>query len=221
MTATSAEAPTLLLLNGITRSADSWAPLRDLLSDRPAVALEGVGVEAGPAAVRTIPEQARRIVARMDADGLRRADILGFSHGGLVAQQLAFAAPSRVGRLILVSTSCGAGATVAAPSWGWGARSSAPALEPRAYGVVAAQMVANANWSSIPFLGGIAAPTLIIHGVHDRLVPVENARVLARRIPGAELALLDFGHDLQREEPMRQVAHLVSEFLGAPLPRHA
>lgn len=33
----------------------------------------------------------------------------------------------------------------------------------------------------------IAAATLVLHGEDDRLVPVENARILARRIPNARL----------------------------------
>jgi pimeloyl-ACP methyl ester carboxylesterase len=41
----------------------------------------------------------------------------------------------------------------------------------------------------------IKAPTLVIHGEADRILPVENARILASRIPGAELAILkNMGH---------------------------
>ena len=44
-------------------------------------------------------------------------------------------------------------------------------------------------------LSEIKAPTLIIHGDADRGVPVENARILAYRIPGAELVILkNVGH---------------------------
>ena len=37
----------------------------------------------------------------------------------------------------------------------------------------------------------IKAPTLVIAGTEDRLVPVENSRILASRIPNAELVLLE------------------------------
>jgi pimeloyl-ACP methyl ester carboxylesterase len=41
----------------------------------------------------------------------------------------------------------------------------------------------------------IKAPTLVIHGSADRTLPVENARILASRIPGAELVILEkMGH---------------------------
>jgi 3-oxoadipate enol-lactonase len=36
----------------------------------------------------------------------------------------------------------------------------------------------------------IRAPTLVVHGDADRIVPLENGRALADRIPGAELAIL-------------------------------
>jgi len=39
-------------------------------------------------------------------------------------------------------------------------------------------------------LGGITAPTLVIHGETDQLVPPENGRNLARAIPNAGLVLL-------------------------------
>lgn len=45
------------------------------------------------------------LLALLDALDVARADLLGFSWGGLVAQRLAAAAPGRVRRLVLASTS--------------------------------------------------------------------------------------------------------------------
>ena len=43
----------------------------------------------------------------------------------------------------------------------------------------------------------IAAPTLVIHGEHDSLIPVASAHDLAKRIPGARLEIIPgWGHDL-------------------------
>jgi pimeloyl-ACP methyl ester carboxylesterase len=39
-------------------------------------------------------------------------------------------------------------------------------------------------------LDKITAPMLVIHGTDDELTPPENARLIAGRIPGAELELL-------------------------------
>lgn len=42
----------------------------------------------------------------------------------------------------------------------------------------------------------IAAPTLIAHGANDAVVPVEHATNAARKIPGAEMMLVEEGHHL-------------------------
>lgn len=47
----------------------------------------------------------RDLVAVFDAFGVGRADVLGFSFGGLLAQRLALTVPARVGRLIIASSS--------------------------------------------------------------------------------------------------------------------
>src|SRR5260370_41584353 len=45
-------------------------------------------------------------------------------------------------------------------------------------------------WEAYSRLGQIGAPTLGIHGENDRLVPPENAKLIAARIPGAKLAMI-------------------------------
>jgi pimeloyl-ACP methyl ester carboxylesterase len=48
-------------------------------------------------------------------------------------------------------------------------------------------------------LGGITAPTLVIHGTVDPLVSPSGGRATARAIPGAELMMIEgMGHDLPR-----------------------
>jgi poly(3-hydroxyoctanoate) depolymerase len=49
-------------------------------------------------------------VGVLHAVGLAQADVVEFSHGGAVAQQMAVGHPTRVNRLVLLSTSCGVGA---------------------------------------------------------------------------------------------------------------
>ena len=77
------------------------------------------------------------------------------------------------------------------------------------------QSLAFSNWSSIPFLGAIAAPTLVVCGNRDRVVEPANSRVLAGRIPDASLVMLPGGHDLQRPDPARALARIVEDFLTA------
>lgn len=50
----------------------------------------------------------------LDSRGIDSTDVVGFSYGGAVAQQLAFDHPERVRRLVLAATNCGIGAF---PGW--------------------------------------------------------------------------------------------------------
>jgi 3-oxoadipate enol-lactonase len=68
-------------------------------------------------------------------------------------------------------------------------------------------------WSSYRRLPAIQVPTLVVHGDRDRLVPPENGRVVAARIPGAEFHLIrDAGHILTTDQP-EACLRLMVEFL--------
>lgn len=216
MNATSLDTSSVVLLGGINRPAESWAAFAQFLGHDHVIARDGVGASTPFAPSTSIPAQARDVIAQLDAAGVASADVIGFSHGGLVAQQLAFAAPQRVRRLVLLSTSCGTGATAGHFRWSLGPWQRTQVADARDVSTIAGQYFAIATWSSIPFLGSIVAPTMVVHGVHDRLVPLENAKILARRIPGAELRVLDCGHDLQRSDRVPLVAEAISGFLGNP-----
>jgi pimeloyl-ACP methyl ester carboxylesterase len=60
---------------------------------------------------------------------------------------------------------------------------------PKAAGYLG-QINAISKWSCYDRLSQIAAPTLVIHGETDQLVPAENGRLLAAEIPGAKLVML-------------------------------
>ncbi len=78
-----------------------------------------------------------------------------------------------------------------------------------------AQLQAILAWESYSRLPQMAAPTLVIHGQADRLVPVGNGKILAERIPGAKLVLLErAGHLFSTDQP--DAAHkAVLEFLSS------
>ncbi|MCX7141518.1 MAG: alpha/beta fold hydrolase [Proteobacteria bacterium] len=60
----------------------------------------------------------------------------------------------------------------------------------------------------------IKAPTLVITGAGDPLFPAENSRLIAARIPGAELAVLpDASHFFWIEKP-RETAGALTRFFG-------
>jgi pimeloyl-ACP methyl ester carboxylesterase len=61
----------------------------------------------------------------------------------------------------------------------------------------------------------IEAPALVVHGDEDLIVPVENGRILASRLPNARyVELPGVGHNLQLEVP-ETFNELVLEFLAA------
>jgi pimeloyl-ACP methyl ester carboxylesterase len=62
----------------------------------------------------------------------------------------------------------------------------------------------------------IRTPALVVHGDQDRIVPVENGRALAARLPNVEyVELPGRGHNLPLEEP-ETFSSLVLEFLARP-----
>jgi len=56
------------------------------------------------------------------------------------------------------------------------------------------QLAATTGWSSLPFLRLIRQPTLIIAGDDDPIVPVVNARIMARLLHDAQLHVYEGGH---------------------------
>ena len=63
----------------------------------------------------------------------------------------------------------------------------------------------------------VRVPTLVVHGVDDVLVPVENGRLVAEAVPGARLIEIDgMGHDLPKRA-WPQVMDAIVEVAGAPL----
>jgi pimeloyl-ACP methyl ester carboxylesterase len=76
-----------------------------------------------------------------------------------------------------------------------------------------AQLYAARLHNCLGRLGRVLARTLIVHGRHDRLIPVRNAELLAERIPSARLRILEnSGHLYPTERP--DVDEAISEFLA-------
>jgi pimeloyl-ACP methyl ester carboxylesterase len=76
------------------------------------------------------------------------------------------------------------------------------------------QLMAGSSWDSYARLPMIKAPTLVIAGRKDIMVPPENAKVLADRIPGAKLVYFEeSGHMVPSHEP-EEVLSTVLQFLA-------
>ncbi|QNJ96543.1 alpha/beta fold hydrolase (plasmid) [Mycolicibacterium fluoranthenivorans] len=206
----------VLLLNGLGRPMASWNAFANKLSDRTVITFDAPGVGTSPTllpfSMLALSDLAARV---LDAAGCDSADVVGFSHGGAVAQQLAADAPHRVRHLVLLSTSCGVGAVPGRGRALWRGlltpAAGTPRQAPDPLGLLW-HILAISSWSSIPFLGSLAAPTLVVCGRHDRIVPPANSRLLAARIPRAELMMIDGGHDLQQPAPAVTAAALTRQY---------
>jgi pimeloyl-ACP methyl ester carboxylesterase len=66
----------------------------------------------------------------------------------------------------------------------------------------------------------IHVPTLVIHGDADKIVPVENARILASRIPNAELAILSKMGHLFMFEAFDESNRIILDFLWRHSTKH-
>jgi poly(3-hydroxyalkanoate) depolymerase len=75
------------------------------------------------------------------------------------------------------------------------------------------QLFAGFGWTSITWLHKIRQPTLILAGDDDPLIPLINMRLLAWRIPNAELRVIDDGH-LFLITRAETVAPIIMHFLG-------
>src|SRR4030088_3077446 len=76
-----------------------------MAKDREVILFNNAGVSSSSGEVPTsVEEMGRNAIAFIKALGLQRVDVLGFSLGGLVAQEITLQAPDLVRRLVLVGT---------------------------------------------------------------------------------------------------------------------
>ncbi len=97
----------LLCLQHFTGTLDNWDPAvtNALVADREVILFEsaGLGRSTGEVPPR-ISTMTAHALAFVDALGLRQIDILGYSLGGMIAQEIALARPSLVRKMILAGT---------------------------------------------------------------------------------------------------------------------
>ena len=181
---------------------------------------------------------ARDAIAVLDHMGVARAHIYGVSMGGAIGQWLGIRHPSRIGALVLGCSTAGAAHgvrraeeisdiiaqrdnskvldTFFAHRWAL-PKFFLSMLESLKYPIpeYAEKLHDQASkehdaWDGLP---SITAPTLILHGSNDRVVPTANAPLLAGRIPHAELYLVKNGRHMFFIEFRREVDCVVKAFL--------
>ena len=243
--ATCGQGPPLLLLTGIGANVEMWEPVARRLPGRRLVMLDMPGTGGSPPLLvpRRLGGYAALVVQLLDRLGIGRADVLGYSWGGALAQELAHRAPDRVGALVLAATTPGLGGQPPAP-WvvalmatpaRYYSRTYLRLIAPLVFGSAPApaadsshgqarrrrppslrgysqQLWAISGWSSRSYLHDLRAPTLVLAGAHDPLIPARNGRILARQVPGARLQVVDGGHLFLLEQP-DEGCRVIAEFL--------
>lgn len=227
--ATRGHGPPLLLVNGIGASIETWDPFESRLKGFTVISFDapGLGESGHLHSLMRMRALAGLVVELLDSLGHYRVDVLGYSWGGALAQQLAYQAPERVRRLVLCGTTCGLGgvlgspralAALATPYWFHSPshhRRAPPDRPPSLVGY-AGQLLAIAGWTSLPWLHRIPQPTLVVAGDDDPVVPLANAQLLARRIPDSRLHIVEGGGHLFLLEQAEATVGLIQWFLRAP-----
>ncbi|MCI3275488.1 alpha/beta fold hydrolase [Streptomyces cylindrosporus] len=231
--AAAARRPLVLLHGGVHTVGLSFAAVLPVLAaDRRVVApeLQGHGHTADTDRDLTVPNLASDVVALLDELGIRQADFLGFSLGGLTALEVAVRHPERVGRLVLAATQYrqdGYHDDVRKPDF------TSPRLPSQAdfqemadaYAAVAPRpehfqdflgKVTGAAHAPLPWtaddLRGLGTPTLLVVGDRD-FVRVEHAAEMRELIPQARLAVLPSTTHVELMGRTSLLVPLLTEFL--------
>lgn len=97
----------LLLIMGFTAHSMMWLMQVPALSQKYRVITfdnRGVGRSATPSGPYTTRQMADDAAALLDHLGIERAHVVGWSMGGMIAQELALAHPQKLNRLVLLSS---------------------------------------------------------------------------------------------------------------------
>ena len=97
----------LVLLQHFRGNLDNWDPalLDDLSAKRRVIAFNNTGVGSSTGSTpSTICEMSRDALAFTEALGLEQIDLLGFSIGSFIAQEIALARPAFVRKMVLASS---------------------------------------------------------------------------------------------------------------------
>jgi len=206
----------------------------------------GQGLSDRVSGVPSLEQRMDDVAAIMEAIGSKRAALFGYSEGASMSVLFAATYPERTSHLILFGGfarfTTASDYELMFPEeailktvkyWGTGAfiKSLAPnrAKDPAAVsqfakferlsaspGAYKAILQQNALIDIRPILSNVRVPTLVLHSRKDALVPVENGRYLASKIPGAkyiEYPEGDHGFFLTEGDFQRGLCGDIEEFI--------
>jgi pimeloyl-ACP methyl ester carboxylesterase len=235
------QGPPLLFLHA-AGGAGAWHPFHALLARRFEVLAPdhpGFGGSDDLPEVEGIDDLVYHYLDVMDRLALERPVVVGGSFGGWIAAELAVHSPERIGRLVLLGAPglripghMVTDVFLMTPEQQVATlykhpQRAALAAEPDVDDILAAyrDATAFARFAWAPYVNDpklerrlrrIAAPTLVVWADDDRVVPIEQGRRYAERIPNATLRIVeDCGHAMYFERP-EAFADAVIEFAIAP-----
>ena len=198
--------PLVLMHGGLTTIDLSFGRLLPgLAASRQAIGVElqGHGHTADTGRPLSLDSLADDIAGLLDLLDIKRADLFGFSLGGLVATQLAVTRPERVDRLVLAASHFhpdGYHDDVRDPA------------HFQAFAEKASKTVGSFTGWSAEELGSIRAATLIMVGDND-FVRVEHAAAMRQLIPDSQLAVLPDTTHMQLIQRAELVMPIIERFL--------
>lgn len=184
-------------------------------------------------------DMAHDLVAVLDTLGLPRSHLIGFSLGGRVAQWFAVDHGDRLGALVLAGTTPGnahgvprdpevsamlargdlaaLAGTMVPPDRAAAHADALPGLmrrRPIALPVLRRYYEASEAHDAWVGLATAEAPTLVLHGTQDPVNVPDNARLLAERLPHAELAWIEGARHAPFWSHLPATVEAVSAFLA-------
>lgn len=187
----------LVLIPGLGQTMEGWPePVLDILSQHfQLIVLDNRGM--GSTTVNDAPFAyklfAGDVVGLLDALGVAKADVLGYSLGSTITQELLYAYPERVNKAVVYATTVD-GSNVARVLDSF--KGSNP--------VIRRYLEATAQWKTpLEKLPAVVNPVLFVVGTADTVVGVESSKRLATALPGAWLAQFPGAtHRLMYEAPV-------------------
>jgi 3-oxoadipate enol-lactonase len=207
----------------------------------------GHGASEIPEDAPTVERFADGLLGLLDELGLDRVSLCGVSLGGMVGMALALDAPERVERLVLTCTSAYLGPpdgwserarivrtqgmeAIANAVVGRWFTAELELEEPETVARFRAMLAATppegyarcceavGAWDARERISAIAVPVLVVAGADDPATPVEHAELIASRIPGARLQILNRTAHLANVERSDAFTSAVLEHLGQEVP---
>ena len=198
--------PTLLLLHGNGEDGTYFVhQVEEFSRDFTVYAIDTRGHGKSPrgTAPFTISQFADDLLAFMDRQGLKQADILGFSDGGNIALTFALRHPDRVRRLILNGANLdpkGVKPLVQLPIvLGYHFASLFKSPKARAKAELLGLMVGEPHIDPAE-LKKLTMPVLVIAGTND-MIRERHTRLIAASIPHARLVLVPGDHFIASKAP--------------------